>query len=318
MSSPALHVVFDDQLFPLAPGDSVLDALLKGGVAIPYGCRAGACHSCLLRTDDRPLPASSQRELTPRQIELGCFLSCQLRPQASLSVQRLAEADFATPAEVVGLEHLSPGVLKLSLAARTRWQAGQYFTVLLNDDTARCYSPVASSRHSELLEFHIRYRQHGGFSGRLPDIAHPGATLRLQGPFGHFTLRDPLSDKPTVFIAQGTGLSPILALLEEWQLSQHNANTILLAEGIEGEQEHYLGNRLATLGQQNEALTLDLRPSGSDWIANALTKLPELQGAAVYICGHSQFVAKARKACFMRGASPRQIHSEIYLDFSPQ
>lgn len=318
MSSEPLQVDFEGQSFPLAPGETVLDALLKGGIAIPYGCRAGACHSCLLRTDEQPLPAISQRDLSPEQIRLGCFLSCQLRPQVSLSAQRLAEADFATPAEVISLEPLSPGVLKLSLAARSRWQAGQYFTLLLDDGTARCYSPVASSRHSELLEFHIRYRPHGAFSGRLLGKLHPGDRLRLQGPFGHFTLRDHLSDKPALFIAQGTGLSPILALLEEWQLAHADAAAFLLAEGIEGEETHYLNDRLASLQQHSDGLTVDLSPAGSDWIAGSLARLPELQGAAVYICGDTPFVGKARKACFMRGASPRQIHTEIYLDFSHQ
>lgn len=316
MSTPPSQVEFEGHRYPILAGDTVLDTLLRAGVSIAHGCRAGACHSCLLKTPMTPLPAISQRALSAEQIRAGCFLSCQLRPTGTLPVSRLEESEFAIPATVDAIDFLSPGVLRLTLQARSRWQAGQYFTLVLNDGTARCYSPVSSSRHAMLMEFHIRYRPDGKASSQLPVSLKPGDSLRLQGPFGHFTLADHRPDKPTVCIAQGTGLSPILALIEEHQHRDEGGELFLLAEGIPGEDSHYLQTHLQDLERKHSDVTVRLTAAGSDWVPAHVASLPALQGAVIYLCGDADFVNAARKACFMRGAAPRQIHSEVYLDFS--
>ena len=33
----------------VATQTNLLDALLSGGVAVPYSCRSGSCHACLVR-----------------------------------------------------------------------------------------------------------------------------------------------------------------------------------------------------------------------------------------------------------------------------
>ena len=44
---PELHVA--DRHWSVADGTNLLDALNQAGVAVPYSCRAGSCHACLVR-----------------------------------------------------------------------------------------------------------------------------------------------------------------------------------------------------------------------------------------------------------------------------
>jgi ferredoxin len=55
---PELRV--GDRQWSVAPGSNLLDALNQNGVAVPYSCRAGSCHACLVQcvqglpSDSRP------------------------------------------------------------------------------------------------------------------------------------------------------------------------------------------------------------------------------------------------------------------------
>ena len=50
------------QTISAADDGNLLDTLLAAGLAIPYSCRAGSCHACLLRcTAGEPLDARPAR-----------------------------------------------------------------------------------------------------------------------------------------------------------------------------------------------------------------------------------------------------------------
>lgn len=44
---PELQV--GDRRWSVAASSNLLDALNSAGVAVPYSCRAGSCHACLVR-----------------------------------------------------------------------------------------------------------------------------------------------------------------------------------------------------------------------------------------------------------------------------
>lgn len=69
-----------------APGDSLLVALLKARVNVPYYCQVGSCHTCLMRCVAGAVPAPAQNGLSERQIAAGYFLACQCEPDADMTV----------------------------------------------------------------------------------------------------------------------------------------------------------------------------------------------------------------------------------------
>lgn len=94
---------------------------------------------------------------------------------------------------------------------RMPYKAGQY--VLLKaavggKEVSRAYS-LASTPSDERLEIIIRVV--GEFTGYLNTLK-AGDALTLIGPFGHFTL-DLCKGKNVVFVATGTGISPLLGMI---------------------------------------------------------------------------------------------------------
>ena len=41
-------------------GETVLDALLRQGVEMPFSCKGGVCHTCLLQCTEGPVEPSAQ------------------------------------------------------------------------------------------------------------------------------------------------------------------------------------------------------------------------------------------------------------------
>jgi CDP-4-dehydro-6-deoxyglucose reductase len=78
-------VTYAGATYPVASGETVLDALLRHGHPIANLCRGGACHSCLLRADG-PIPAEAQRGLTATLVEQGYFLACSCVPERDLRI----------------------------------------------------------------------------------------------------------------------------------------------------------------------------------------------------------------------------------------
>ena len=130
--------------FTVKPGESVLDAALRQGVTLPYGCRNGTCGSCKgkvvagqVEYGDSPPVALSDEERAQ-----GMALFCQARPLGDVTIEAQATlvGDFPVkklPARVAKKELLAPDVvrlyLKLPAAVRLQFLAGQYIDFLLPD-----------------------------------------------------------------------------------------------------------------------------------------------------------------------------------------
>ena len=72
---PQLHVA--DQHWTVPEHANLLDSLNQAGVAVPYSCRAGSCHACLVRCVEGE-PADLKPEAVGRALrEQGWRLACQ-------------------------------------------------------------------------------------------------------------------------------------------------------------------------------------------------------------------------------------------------
>lgn len=85
------HVSFDGRRVEVRDGETLLQALCRQRVHLPYYCQIGSCKTCLVRAVDGPPPAGSQIELLPEQVERGCFLACAAYLDRDLTVERLPE-----------------------------------------------------------------------------------------------------------------------------------------------------------------------------------------------------------------------------------
>jgi CDP-4-dehydro-6-deoxyglucose reductase len=211
--------------FTARQNESVLDAALRQGIILPYGCRNGACGSCLgavlsgtVRYPGDPPPA-----LAAVPDAEGKALFCQARAASDLvigarEVEAVQDIEIRTmPCRVARLEQLAPDViriyLKIPAAQRLQFLAGQYVNILLKGHTPRAFSIANAPHTDEFIELHIRYVEGGYFTDQVFHQLREKALLRLQGPLGTFFLRED-SDRPAILVGGGTGFAPLKGMLE--------------------------------------------------------------------------------------------------------
>lgn len=67
----------------LAPGEAILDNLLKEGKKPPYACCAGACSSCIAKLKKGEVSMAVQTGLELEEIDQGYILTCQAKALTS-------------------------------------------------------------------------------------------------------------------------------------------------------------------------------------------------------------------------------------------
>lgn len=72
--------------YSCSPSETVLDAMLRQGVAFPFSCRKGSCHACMHIAEKGALSPEAQKGLHPEQVEKGLFLPCLCVPIDHLSI----------------------------------------------------------------------------------------------------------------------------------------------------------------------------------------------------------------------------------------
>ena len=70
----------------IRPGETLLDACLRLGLNIPFSCRGGSCHTCMMRCTGGTVPERAQRGLAPIQVAQGLFLPCVCYPESDMRV----------------------------------------------------------------------------------------------------------------------------------------------------------------------------------------------------------------------------------------
>ena len=301
--------------FLAGPDESILDAALRQGVRLPYGCRNGACGACrgrILAGKVHIAGAAGRRGLTERELHAGWSLLCQARASSDLRIAvRTGDAGSGVrtlPARVASRTPLAHDVMELRLALppteRLAFRAGQYIDILLRDGRRRAFSLANCPADDEHLVLHIRHVPGGAFSGRVFDALEDRALLRLQGPLGSFFLRTE-SALPVIFLAGGTGFAPIKAIIEN-ALTGPSRREMHLYRGVRSERDLYLPDlprEWARSVPRFRYIPVLSEPE-SGWSGRTgfvheavLADFPDLSGYEVYASGPPLMV-RATRECF--------------------
>ena len=212
--------------------ETLLNAAIREGVGLPYGCRDGACGSCKSKLlEGRVIHGTHQQKaLSSAEEAAGLILTCCAKPLSDCVVEARSvpgAGEFAVlkmPSRVLSLQRPAPDVvlLRLQLPANQqfRYHAGQYVEFMLAGGVRRSYSMANAPGQigsPPAIELHIRHLPGGLFTDAVFGSMKEKDILRIEGPFGSFFLRDDAADpaKPMILLASGTGLAPIKAIIEQ-------------------------------------------------------------------------------------------------------
>ncbi|NWB94745.1 iron-sulfur-binding ferredoxin reductase [Pseudomonas gingeri] len=308
---PELRV--GEREWSVALGSNLLDALNQAGVAVPYSCRAGSCHACLVRCVQGEPQDNQPQALAFAQRERGWRLACQCQVHEDLQVEVFDPRRDGLSATVAELEWLSPTVLRLRLLPERplRYRAGQHLVLWTEQGVARPYSLASLPEEDRYLEFHLDCRQPGAFSDAARRF-QVGAPIRLGELRGGALHYDPdWHARPLWLLAAGTGLAPLWGVLRE-ALRQGHEGPIRLVHLAHDASEHYLAPALNELAAQFPNLNVDyvIGAELPDFLAKL--RLVSRQTLAL-LCGAPESVEALAKRLYLSGLPRNQLLADVFV-----
>ncbi|MBA2658245.1 MAG: CDP-6-deoxy-delta-3,4-glucoseen reductase [Nitrosospira sp.] len=307
-------------IFSAHTGETVLQAALREGFPLPYGCRNGACGTCKGKIIQGTVDFGSHNEETLTEMErrAGMALFCCASPLSDLVIEcreigAIKDIKVKTlPCRVHKLERVAPGVMVISLKLpaneRLQFLAGQYIDIFMKNGKRRSFSLANAPHDDELLQLHVRNYLGGTFAEHVFTRMKERDILRFEGPLGTFFLRED-SDKPIIFVASGTGFAPVKSILEHAfhvRNLRGNARQMMLYWGNRTKTDLYMIDLVESWQQKHDNFTFILVLSEAlpqdNWSGRTglvhqavLEDLGDLTGYQVYACGAPAMVEAAHK-----------------------
>ena len=232
--------------------ESLLEAGLRGGLALNYGCSNGNCGLCKMRVVSGEIDRIKHHDyvLTEAEKGMGFMLGCSYTAVSDI----VLEADEAQSTADIPLQNIPIRIKKIEqpndnillLGAKTprtsrlRFLAGQQATLSIENLGSSEYAIASCPCDDMNLQFHIEIRDSDPVSKFLADSAKTNDLMTLEGPKGSFVLNES-SAHSLVFIAEGIGFATIKGLIEH-AMALDVAQNIYLIWIADHEINQYLGN----------------------------------------------------------------------------
>ncbi|NOX09054.1 MAG: CDP-6-deoxy-delta-3,4-glucoseen reductase [Gammaproteobacteria bacterium] len=312
--------------FTTEEDESVLDAALRQGINLPYGCRSGECGACQGLLLSGKIYGQDENELSD-----GSVLFCQAQPASDLTI-KIQEVDETRdilikkyPCRIEILEKLSHDVMRVKLKIpemeRMQFLAGQYINILLDNDNPRSFSIANAPHDDEYIELHIREIPGGKLTHQIFHDMHRKDMLRIEGPLGSFFIRED-SQRPLLLIGGGTGFAPLKGMLEHC-FRTGLKQPIHLFWGAHGEQDLYLNKLPQQWAKEYKHFEYTPVLSGADddgsWSGKkglvthlVVAKYPDLSGFDIYMSGAPDMIHSAVELFEKHGAQKERFFSDAF------
>ncbi|MFV1973235.1 MAG: 2Fe-2S iron-sulfur cluster-binding protein [Thiohalobacterales bacterium] len=311
--------------FLLEGSDSILEAGLRCGLALDYGCSNGNCGKCKAKLVSGQIKKINQHDyvLTEAEKGLGYFLACSCTAVTDV----VLEADEALGSQDIPLQDIDIRVRKIDrpddrvviLQAKTprtnrlRFLAGQYLTLKIADLPPRDCSISSCPCDDMNLQFQVPVIAGDRFTEYLAGSAHANDVINVQGPRGDFALNEE-SSRSLVFIAGNSGFGPIKSLIEH-AMALDIAEDIYLAWITTDDNSHYLGNLCRSWADALDnfhysALQAENETSVEGLLPEITGKLGSLDQYDYYVCTPEPLLAPVQSFLTKNGAPESQVHVE--------
>lgn len=203
-------------------GETILQAAWRAGVELPYECGWGRCGTCKLTLveGEAELIFPEAPAVNLRDTRRARVLACQCRAISDLVIRRPPGEWAGMPIRCVehkatlrNVERLGPEIRRFTFetAEPAEFLPGQYAILHLGEKLRRAYS-MCNLPGGNILQL-IAKRYEGGIGSNALAGMQPGQGITIEAPFGVCTLRRKPGRK--VFVAGGTGISPILSMVSQ-------------------------------------------------------------------------------------------------------
>ena len=311
----------------------VLTAALAADINLLHQCRAGSCSTCICQRvqGDFQMETTTSIALLPAEVKQGKLLTCLAHAKSDGVIEFGYESDWLDrerarkyTATVLDVVRACDSVTELQLELDPdgddlRFASGMFF--LLNvpgTDQWRAFSASTTPEQIPQMNFLIRHVPDGVMTDYVASLCERGDTIEIEGPFGEFFLRE--ADAPLIMVAGGTGLAPILSMLDSIRERRRNRNKILLCFGVTRFEDLFYLDELELRRHWMPQLEVRVAVAIADplWegpVGMVTDLLQEGDGSErhlAYVCGPPPMVEAALERLVATGVSRDAIHYERF------
>ncbi|MDQ7050137.1 MAG: FAD-binding oxidoreductase [Enterobacterales bacterium] len=224
--------------------------------------------------------------------------------------------------QVLGIEPLSDNIYQIRLISRNpefyQFEAGQYLMLQMPQGDPVPLSIASPPQQKNYIELHLRLMPAPSLSAQILEYLQWNQVAIMLGPLGQCFLRNP--DKQNIFIAGGTGYSPMKSMMES-AFEADFCGSIHLFLGADQSSDLYHHQYLLdyTASEQNFRYTPVIAKPDNHWSGeigfphqlaiNEYAK--ELTSKDFYIAGSEAMVMAVYNDLLNNGVSKSQIFSDI-------
>ena len=319
--------------FYVESGETVLDAALRQGINLRYGCRNGACGACKgkilqgsVSYDEPPIA------LEDSDVEQNLALFCEAKPNSELVIE-VEEVDLGQAVEIKTLpcrihemnrlaDDVMQLLIKLPASERLQFLPGQYIDILLEDGRHRSFSIANAPHNDDFLELHVRLVEGGQFTSRVFNTMQPKDLLRIEGPHGSFFYREDARDE-ILMIAGGTGFAPLKGIIEHI-LSEQDTRPIYLYWGVRTKGDLYMRDLAEQWAAEHDNIHFVpvLSEPDNSWNGRTgyvhdavLSDFDDLSTFDIYACGPPAMIKAAESSFQDKGMKKEQFYYDSF-DFA--
>lgn len=315
--------------FTVEGRDTLLQAGMRAGLKLNYGCGNGTCGMCKVRVIDGQVVRTMHTDypLSETERAQGYLLACAHTAASSeLTLETLeASGPADIPAQQIvtqvrAVRELAPDTRLLHLqtprSQRLRFLAGQSVTLgLALGDGVRASLPIASCPCDDRnLQFFIARDDQDPLAQALfAGAVKSGDAITLWGPEGHFVLAD--GQRPLVFVACDTGFAPVKSLIEH-ALSLDAAPSLSLFWLATRSDGHFMANQCRAWSEALDLFEYTLlqhadATAGACQVAAAIRADLFDIDCDFYLAGPVPFVQALRDELRVAGVPAGQVFQEI-------
>lgn len=324
----------DPAEFSVGRGQTVLEAALGEGLAWPHDCTVGTCGTCRAKLLSGKVDAITPfgYTLSRQELEAGFILACQAVPKSDLeiAVEMETVAVRRSTGRLAATRDLTHDIKEVTweVDEPIEFRAGQYMSVTWPGAPApRSYSfstaPAAGGK-TRLSTF-IRKVPGGAFTEKLFGGEMTEVSFEIEGPHGTFWLRD--GEGPLLLVGGGSGLAPLMSLLED-AADKGVARDVVLLFGGRTAGDIYCRDEIAALSSRwngrFEFVPVLSEETSAEYlggfvtaeIAGAIAGLGGVAGLQAYMCGPPGMIDAGVAELTAAGVAIDSIHYDKFTDAS--
>ncbi|ASG00972.1 CDP-6-deoxy-delta-3,4-glucoseen reductase [Vibrio anguillarum] len=285
-------------------GRNILDDALASSISLEHSCKTGDCGVCCAEVISG-LVENENGELVTQ----GHILTCQSKAKSDVVLKanyypELVDIKQQTiSCKVASFEFVTKDIVSIRFRFSPKtifnYLPGQYIDLIFRG-VKRSYSIANAKSKSNELELHIRKVPNGEMSELLFEHLKENQLMRIEGPKGTFFVRDNI--KPLIFIATGTGIAPIKAIVEEL-IAKEDKRNVYIYWGMRYKNEIYC-DELSLLAAENQNIffnsvlsrEFEVSPDyKKGYVQDAVIRdFNSLKDIEVYACGSSKMIECAK------------------------